>query len=203
MHRPLIIILFFFGMFNAQAQSYLIKRTLNKVTINQANQTLVFFTEPVKHDITPQQNKIYTWYSANQINATQGGYSGKLLNGLYTAYYLSKNLSQQGVFKNGLHKGSWKQWYSNGNLKEIINWKAGIKTGHFKQFNDKGEITQTGNYTNGLLNGKITTYLTKDSITVNRYKKGLVIPETQEAHTGIFFKIKTFFKKLLPHKKLK
>jgi len=68
----------------------------------------------------------YAWYGANTIHFTQGGYSGKLLNGRYTEYYLNKNLKAQGDYKNGLKTGSWKDWNEDGSLLHQSAWKNGM-----------------------------------------------------------------------------
>ena len=68
----------------------------------------------------------YYWYDANQIHMTQGGFSGKLLDGLYAAYYRNKNLEEQGNFKKGLKTGIWKKWRADGSLESTTQWNHGL-----------------------------------------------------------------------------
>lgn len=98
---------------------------LNKVRIAQTDKTIVAEIKPVSLDPSIKQNLVYYWYSANIIHNTQGGFSGKLLNGQYTEYYPDKNLREQGEFKNGLKDGIWKSWNDDGILTATTNWKRG------------------------------------------------------------------------------
>lgn len=128
-----IILLFFcFFSIGAYAQdmpSYL----LDKVRIVQLDQTIVAELQPVSVNIAAKPNLQYYWYSANIIHETQGGYSGRLLDGLYTAYYPNKNLKEQGRFKKGLKDGLWKAWKEDGSLQSTSNWKKGFEITGEKQ----------------------------------------------------------------------
>jgi antitoxin component YwqK of YwqJK toxin-antitoxin module len=96
-----------------------------KVRITSPDKTIVAEVNEVSEVISPKPNLFYFWYYAGSILSTQGGYSGKLLDGSYNEYYLSKALKQQGTFKKGLKNGSWKSWNEDGVLKEDILWKNG------------------------------------------------------------------------------
>ena len=98
---------------------------LNKVRITLADKIIVAEIEPVSSNPSIKQNLVYYWYSANIIHTTQGGFSGKLLNGQYNEYYPDKNLKEQGEFKNGLKNGIWKNWNDDGTLSALANWKHG------------------------------------------------------------------------------
>jgi len=74
-----------------------------------------------------KSDRFYYWYSGNAIHSTQGGFSGRLLNGLYAEYYLNKNLKEQGIFKKGLKDGVWKKWNENGTLSNTTTWKNGLE----------------------------------------------------------------------------
>jgi len=121
-----ILLFFCFFSVDLYAQdmpSYL----LDKVRIVQSDQTIVAELQPVSANITAKPNLHYYWYSANIIHETQGGFSGKLLDGLYTTYYPDKNLKEQGRFKKGLKNGLWKTWKEDGSLLSTIDWKHGIE----------------------------------------------------------------------------
>lgn len=98
---------------------------LNRIRITQQDKTIVAETEPVSSASSIKPLLLYYWYSANTIHISQGGFSGKLLNGQYTEYYTNKNLKEQGNFKKGLKDGVWKSWNEEGTLTSVTNWKHG------------------------------------------------------------------------------
>jgi antitoxin component YwqK of YwqJK toxin-antitoxin module len=99
---------------------------LNKIRINDPDKSIVAETIPIKDNPAVKSNLFYYWYSANLIHSTQGGYSGKLLNGQYSEFYLNKNLKVQGAFKTGLKNGVWKNWNSDGTINKVQTWKNGV-----------------------------------------------------------------------------
>jgi len=98
---------------------------LNKVRITQPDKIIVAEIEPVSSDPAIKPNLLYYWYSANAVHTTQGGFSGKLLNGQYTEYYPDRNLKEQGEFKKGLKDGVWKSWNIDGTIAVTTTWKHG------------------------------------------------------------------------------
>lgn len=118
--------------------------------------------------------KKYYWYSNNQIKITQGGYSGKLLNGVYHDFYLNNNLKAQGRFELGLKMGEWNAWGTEGLLTEKINYNKGVPNGLFYKYNSQGLLYETGRYKDGKLNGAIKTYPKPDSMVVSTYKNGIL-----------------------------
>lgn len=119
----LIFLLFISGTLYAQKMPY---ADLYKVSITENNKTIVTEIYPVANNPKAKLDLSYYWYSADAIHTTQGGYSGKLLNGQYNEYYLNKNLKLQGTFKNGLKDGVWKSWDEDGKMIETSNWKGGL-----------------------------------------------------------------------------
>jgi hypothetical protein len=117
----LIILLFISGYVRAQNMPEM----STKVHITTSEKNIVAEVDEIGEVSSPKAALFYFWYYAGGIHCTQGGYSGKLLNGSYNEYYLSKNLKQQGVFKKGLKNGSWKSWNEDGSLKENLQWKNG------------------------------------------------------------------------------
>ena len=146
-----------------------------KVRITEVGSTLVAEIYTVKSLPEIQNDRLYYWYSSNQIHTTQGGYSGRLLNGLYEEYFPNKNLKVKGEFKKGLKDGSWKAWLENGSLADETNWKNGIKSGTFTVYNADGSIKQTGSYKHSVLDGKIITYNINGSKEIITYKSGNVV----------------------------
>ena len=98
---------------------------LNRVRIAQPDKLIVAEIEPVSSSPSPSTHLFYYWYDANAIHTSQGGYSGKLLNGSYTEYYTNKNLKIQGNFKKGLKDGVWKSWNEEGAIVSVTKWRKG------------------------------------------------------------------------------
>ena len=122
--KAVILLIFCFFGYAASAQQ-LPDYGLDKVRINEAGQTIV--AELASGSVSPTAKPAvhYFWYNSGAIHETQGGYSGRLLNGQYTAFYLNKNLKEQGIFKKGLKDGVWKSWRENGSLLAAVTWKHG------------------------------------------------------------------------------
>src|ERR1700728_4802757 len=100
MKRIIIVLLFFVsGSLYAQKQS---DYGFDKVRIVQADKIIQAEIIPVDNEPGAKADRIYYWYDNNNIHLSQGGFSGKLLNGLYESYYLDHNLKEQGIFKKGL-----------------------------------------------------------------------------------------------------
>ena len=129
---------------------------------------------PLKSDPALETGKLYYWTSSNAIHTTQGGFSGKLLNGNYAEYYLNKNLKVQGQFRGGLKDGVWKNWTENGTLTEIYRWDRGERCGKFEMFGDDGKLKQTGYYKNDLLHGEFKTYTSNGKAESVYYRYGKV-----------------------------
>ncbi len=156
----------------ADAQSYYKELTTDRVTINKPDEIITAYTKPARGEISAEPEREYTWYSAGRIHRTQGGYSGKPLNGEYSAQYPGKNLKEQGEYLNGLKNGEWRSWYENGKLKDINVWHNGVKHGMFSEYDQNGNLLKSGSYRNGLLHGDVTSFNGKDSSTVAYYKNG-------------------------------
>ncbi|MCC8409348.1 hypothetical protein LJ707_10425 [Mucilaginibacter sp. UR6-1] len=146
-----------------------------KVRLTQGDRMLLAEIKPVSSNPKAKPGLWYSWYSASQINTTQGGFSGKLLNGEYKEWYLNKNLKEQGQFDRGLKSGIWKTWREDGTLSATYTWKNGQHNGPFAVYNEKGLPQTQGSYHNDLLDGKIKNYVNADSAEVTRYKDGKVV----------------------------
>lgn len=142
----------------------------HKIIVNHENYTIVAYVKPT-HKIYVESDRLYYWFSTNQIKSTQGGYSGKLLNGRYQEFFLNKNLKEWGAFSAGLKTGKWKSWDETGKLKEEYYWDSGRKNGVYSKYDSVGKLVEKGKYRNNLLNGK-QTVMTGDSTKINYFKKG-------------------------------
>lgn len=144
-----------------------------KVTLNYDDHKVVAYVKPVKiFGVFPDRQ--YHWVTGNQINVTQGGYSGKLLNGLYKDFYMNKNLKEAGSFNTGLKTGKWKSWTSDGVLKDEYKWRSGQKDGRYLKYDSLGRLAEKGRYKNDQLNGKQVTFV-GDSLKVVFFEKGKII----------------------------
>ncbi|HEY2583461.1 MAG TPA: hypothetical protein VGI43_16735 [Mucilaginibacter sp.] len=123
MKRILTILLFLLSG-SVYAQKYP-DLGLDKVRIVEPDKVIVAEINPVLAGQGTKSDRFYYWYSSNKIHFSQGGYSGKLLNGLYTEFYPNKNLKEQGAFKKGLKDGAWKSWNEDGTLNQISKWRNG------------------------------------------------------------------------------
>ena len=171
-------LLFILGFFACQASAQkLPDYGQNKVRISQEERTLQFETIPVTSVPAVRAEKTYYWYSANGIHTTQGGFSGKLLNGSYRAYYPNKNLKEAGTFYAGLKDGLWKSWKEDGTLTREVSWKRGVRSGRFVLYNDSGQVNTAGQYKNNVMDGHVRFSAGKDSTRVVRYQNGKIVPE--------------------------
>ncbi len=157
---------------------------LERVCLNEKDKTILAEIKEVKSAPSISTEKRYFWYSSGQVRSTQGGYSGKLLNGNYKEYYLNKNLKAQGRYKKGLQAGDWSYWYPDGSLREQVSYKAGLRQGTFKEYDTKGGLKRKGKYRGDVLNGKVEAYNGMDSVSYSRYKNGVLIDEKK---TGNLF----------------
>ncbi|TCD05843.1 hypothetical protein EZ449_15370 [Pedobacter frigidisoli] len=175
-----ILIAYFMVVTACSAQRSQSVLELYSHTINYPSYKVVFHLEvvPEGHQAT-SDSKRYFWYGGNQINITQGGFGGKLLDGAYREFYLNKNLKAEGNFDGGLMVGEWKKWRENGSLDSISNYSSGELNGLFARFDGKGILLEEGRYRNGLKHRKWLGHLSTDKVQVTYYKKGIVIQEKQ------------------------
>jgi antitoxin component YwqK of YwqJK toxin-antitoxin module len=153
----------------------------DKIRIAEGDKTVQAELKPVNTDPEQTPERFYYWYSGNSIHSTQGGFSGRLLNGRYAEYYLNKNLRQQGAFKKGLKDGTWRSWNDSGLLLESYTWVKGVKSGKFSLFDDHGERKQSGVYHQNLLEGPVNNYNGNEPVNVVTYHHGKIVtgrPET-------------------------
>lgn len=95
--------------------------------------------------LTPRLDKTYFWFDRNQIQATQGAYSGHLLDGAYKVNSPDGTLRTVGQFRNGLQVGIWKFYSGNMLVHTIDKGRAGTEEStkrSFFSFNQKDTLTQ-------------------------------------------------------------
>lgn len=190
--KKLLLVCLFACTTAAQAQKFP-DMGLNHVRITQSDKMIVTETTADQEEDL-YTDRLYYWYSSNVVHSTQGGYSGKLLNGNYSEYFPNKNLKEQGVFQNGLKNGVWKRWYENGMLSELTSWNKGLKQGEFTTYDEQGNLLRTGRYKENQLNGKVLIYHGKDSVETVKYKDGQVAAKTP-ASPSLWQKVKSLRQK--------
>ncbi|MBC7912839.1 MAG: hypothetical protein H7Y07_01835 [Pyrinomonadaceae bacterium] len=172
--RILFLVFFLIGSIAFSQKKYP-DMGLNKVRIYLKDKSVLAEINPVKNIGNIFTDRTYYWYGTNQINLTQGGYSGRLLNGVYMEYFPDRNIKLSGYYNNGLKEGIWKTWDSDGILIDYFTWKKGQRNGDFKLFNDSGKIQEIGIYKDDLLEGWKKVYTSSDSVEVIYYNKGIII----------------------------
>lgn len=147
---------------------------VNRVRVTEADRTMLIETNPINGKVKITSEKIYYWYSANAVHSTQGGFSGKPLNGFYKEFFITKNLKMEGAFKNGLKTGIWKSWTEEGKLIDWVTWKDGLKNGEFRLYDEKNKVKLIGKYRNDRYEGTVRSF-DKDSTHVENYSNGKIV----------------------------
>lgn len=143
----IIFLFFYFSSFSG-------KPPISTFYLSLADETIKAQAISEKTTIKAEQNKIYYWYSHNNIHQTQGGYDGRILHGEYSSFYLSNQLKEKGRFYKGLKHQRWTLWYENGKLHEVYHWKKGMLNGLHQVYNEQGILVLEENYDDGILDGK-------------------------------------------------
>lgn len=171
----------------------LVQDIQNRITLNHENGEKELFHLTTKPTKAKPQN-LYYWYHGRQLHQSQGGYSGKLLDGTYTKYYSNKQLARQGQYKKGLATGWWKDWRLNSSLSKQAYWKNGRQHGMCKLYDEQGRLIMSGKQDNGNWQGKVMTYSKKDSIyTTIYYDQGKEISKDAYVDSKLLLRTGRFF----------
>ena len=100
--------------------------------------------------------RTYGWVKGGSLFYTQGGYSGRLLDGAFYEFYPNRNLMLEGKYIKGLKDGRWSFWSEKGKLSEIQTWRSGVKHGLYIKNDSLGNLFFKANYKRGSLNGRAT-----------------------------------------------
>jgi hypothetical protein len=161
--KKIIATLFIFFLLTAFSDPYTIKR------ISDANFRYEFYTTQKENNV--KNNRLYYSFKGGSVHATQGGFSGELLNGLYKKHFHSNQLAESGKFKKGLKVKLWKTWHENGNIETIQRWSDGLQTGTYYRYDENSVLVEKGNYKFGKKNGKWIDLIKKDTLI---YKSGKI-----------------------------
>lgn len=140
----------------------LLRHIQNRITVNHDDGAKEMFTVTDK-GTRARSHKLYSWYHSQRVHQTQGGYSGKLLDGTYALYYPDKQLAKQGTYKKGLAHGNWKTWRENSRLEKEERWKKGRQNGDASYYNEQGQLLQHGQMKDGAWDGRVWTFTPADS----------------------------------------
>lgn len=162
------------GAFFTGAAQDILKEQTSKVTTVEANRTITAYVLPVRREPGIDPDVTYYWFKAGGIHHTQGGFSGRLLNGHFSSFYLTKNLKEEGDFKKGVKTGLWRSWRENGVLDRASSYRKGQENGRFFVYDDSGVVKQTGRMKDGKFHGNVKTYVRQDSMTNVYYRNGAV-----------------------------
>jgi len=159
-----------------------------KIHLTDSNRLITAEIKPL--EFTPKKyiNRFYYWYSSNAIKKTQGGYSGKLLNGLYVEYWPNKNLREQGNFYGGLKDKEWSSWSENGFLLRKVMWKMGEKSGVSEYFDEFGNLKERRTYSHNILSPHIQYFGGKDTVT----QKHKDLTDTTRSRSSFFARLHLF-----------
>ncbi|MCT1526451.1 toxin-antitoxin system YwqK family antitoxin [Sphingobacterium hotanense] len=160
----------------------------NRISIihDDSSKELAYLTEKQSK---PKSEKIYTWYRAQRITSTQGGYAGKLLDGDYRRYFPNKQLAKQGRYMKGLQHRKWTFWNENGKLSKEEHWKRGKLSGSVTQFDNEGSIQMDGHMKDGKWHGKVKKFAASDSLASwLYYNQGTLISKEEYINKSLFRK---------------
>lgn len=180
-----MVYVFLYGIYHLSAQTKTEQYLSHKITLHENNEVIIASVIPcsVRNPLTDRN---YYWSRGNQINKTQGGFSGKLLNGDYNVFYENKNLKESGIYKKGLKSGTWKYWNPEGRLTNKTNFKDGFKHGLEATYDSLGNVKEKIMYFYGQYHGERVKFL-GDSVDVKYYKHGIVEPQTTGKRKKISF----------------
>lgn len=174
MRRWVCLISILHGVCFTVAAQNILKEQTSKVTTVEPDGSVTAYVLPLRREPVIDPDVTYYWFKAGRIHKTQGGFSGRLLNGHFTSFYLTKNLKEEGDFKKGTKSGLWLSWLENGVLERTAYYRNGLENGRFFTYDDSGIVKQTGRMKRGKLHGNIKTYVTQDSVASVYYKNGAV-----------------------------
>jgi hypothetical protein len=172
--RSGIIILIFLQFEKSHAQVKQKIAALNRIEINSADTLYRFYAIKPSVKLKLKKNAEYTSYNDKSILVTQGGISGRILNGDYWVYFPNKQLKENGKFKNGIKTGEWKIWYSSGKLAEVAEWKAGYKISE-NIFDSVGNIVKSGKYKGNRFSGFKIEKSASSKYDTLYYNKGILL----------------------------
>lgn len=167
----------------------------NRITVNHddgGTEVFMITDRPIKVTTT----HLYTWYRAQMIGHTQGGYTGKLLHGNYSSFYPSKYLKEEGNFQVGLKNGLWKYWRENATLVREETWKGGEMTGAARYYDERGLLIEQGRKRKGEWNGEIRRLVLDDSVYRSfYYLDGQQVSLDEYLGSGLMRRVSYFFER--------
>jgi antitoxin component YwqK of YwqJK toxin-antitoxin module len=164
-------------LYSCNSQLNKLPETTNSFTIAKADSVIKGSLATEQKRIAYDNTKYYHYLLNQEVKVTQGGASGKLLNGKYEVFDKQMSILKSGSLKDGLKIGEWKDWHTNGSLKRRVQYKRGVEHGHYFEYNSQGRLRITGKFKNGLKHG-IAKELDVDGKVISYiiYKNGFIVP---------------------------
>lgn len=147
-----------------------------------------------ERQVPVRPDRTYAWTRSGKLLTSQGGYSGKLLDGPFHEFYASKNLYVEGSYLFGLKQGVWKAWRDDGHLNGVTTWRRGVKDGPFTEYDSVGRPLRKGTYRSSALSGKLARLDSTGRWKEAEYRQGKVVPRPR---TNIYIRIKRYLSKQL------
>jgi len=146
-----------------------------------------------KYDLKVEAHIEYFWIKNNKLQQNKGGFSGSLLHGDFNKYKEGGQLLEKGQFFQGMKNALWQIWNHKGELVHSMNYKKGVLEGEMIQYLSNGSVVKIP-YRKGLIHGKKQVVST-DTIRVEKYRHGILIPEKVKSESTFKFKKLIFWKK--------
>lgn len=126
----------------------------NRRIINRHDTLYFFYAVRPDKPLKTVSQKWYFWYGRDTVLATEGNYTGRVLDGEYKVFYPQGDLRESGDFWMGLKTGEWRTWFPGGALQSIEHWSAGEKHGLFEQYDANGKAVNSEEYSHDQLSSQ-------------------------------------------------
>lgn len=146
-----------------------------------------------KYDLKPEAHIDYYWIKNNKVQKNKGGFSGLLLQGICLKYNKEGQLIEKGSFLTGMKNGLWQYWNLEGELVKSLNYTKGLLEGEATHYFADGSVEKIP-YQKGLIHGK-KRIMSADTIRIEKYKYGVLIPKKVKSKSGFKFKQLIFWNK--------
>lgn len=145
-----------------------------------------------KYDLKLESNIEYYWIKNNKLQKNKGAFSGSLLHGDWQKFNEEGQLIEKGNFITGMKNGLWQYWNLDGELVKSLNYAKGSLDGEAIHYHTDGTVEKIP-YDKGLIHGK-KIITSADTIYVEKYRHGILIPKKVKSKSGLKFNQLIFWK---------
>jgi hypothetical protein len=176
----------FFACFPCRSQSLdkLKRQAMNtsRITLSLGDSVQTFcLLAPEERLPQADLDRRYWWYGSGEVKSSQGGYSGRLLDGPYLLRTHEGDLLEEGQLTAGKRNGQWRGWYPGGALRGVRHYRAGQLHGPFEEYYPDGSLRREGRYRRGRLRGRVRVYESNGQRSLLRYREGEEVDPEREA----------------------